>query len=75
MKTNPASSTRGFNRYTRQPRNNWKRAKPNIRQGMTSTGKIINSKKEIKYGFTLENIGGRVKERSSIPSDMDSSPS
>jgi hypothetical protein len=42
---------------------------------MTSTGKIINSKKEIKYGFTLENIGGRVKERSSIPSDMDSSPS
>jgi hypothetical protein len=27
MKTKPASSSRGFNRYTRQSRNNWKRVK------------------------------------------------
>jgi hypothetical protein len=52
-----ASSSRGFNRYTRQSGNSWRKFKHNIRLGMTSIGLIISSRLETGYGFTSARRG------------------
>jgi hypothetical protein len=48
----PASSSIGFNRYTMQSGNNWRRVKNSIKLGMTSTWLIISSRLETGYGST-----------------------
>jgi hypothetical protein len=45
-----------FNRYIKQYRNNWRRAKPSIRQGMINIGLIISLKSVIKYGYISTKI-------------------
>jgi hypothetical protein len=48
----PASSSRGSNRCTKQSENSWRKFKHSIKLDMTSTGLIIISRLEIGYGFT-----------------------
>jgi hypothetical protein len=52
MKTEPASSSKGSNKYTKQLGNNWRKVKHSIKLSMKNTGLIINSKLETRYGFT-----------------------
>ena len=52
QRTEPASSSRGYSRYTRKLGNNWRKVKHNIELGMTSTWLIISSRLETRYGFT-----------------------
>jgi hypothetical protein len=52
MKTEPASSSRGSRRYTKQSGNSWRKVKHNINLGMKNTGLIISSRLETRYGFT-----------------------
>jgi len=73
QRTKSASSSRGFNRYTRKSMNSWRRVKHSINLGMTSTGLIISSRLEIGYGFTSARNDWRVKEINSSPFDMDPS--
>jgi hypothetical protein len=52
MKTEPASSSRGSNRYTKQSWNSWRKVKHNIKLYITKTGLIISSRLDNRYGFT-----------------------
>jgi hypothetical protein len=52
MKTKPASSSRGYNRYTKKSGNTWSKVKHSIKLGMTNKGLIISSRLETKCGFT-----------------------
>ena len=52
QRKDPASSSRGYNRYTRQSGNSWRKVKNNIKLDMTSTGLITSFRMETKYGFT-----------------------
>jgi hypothetical protein len=49
-------SFRGSNRYIKKYKNNWRRAKPNIRLGMINIGLIISFKSVIKYGYISARI-------------------
>jgi hypothetical protein len=52
MKTEPTSSSRGSNMYTKQFGNIWRKFKNNIKLDTTNTGLIISSRLETRYGFT-----------------------
>jgi hypothetical protein len=56
-KTEPTSSFKGFNMYTRNPRNSWKGVRLNTNLAMTSTKLIISFKWEIKCGSISTRIG------------------
>ena len=51
MKTKPAGSFRELNRYIKQCKSSWRRAKPSTRLTMTSIELIISFRWEIKCGF------------------------
>jgi hypothetical protein len=51
MKTRPASSFKGYNRYTKQSGNSWRKVKHSIRLNMKNTGLIISSRLETTYDF------------------------
>jgi hypothetical protein len=49
-------SFKRFKMYIKQYRNNWRRSKPSIRQGMINIGLIINLMLVIKYGYISTKI-------------------
>ena len=57
MKTKPAGSFREFNKYIKQCKISWRRAKPSTRLAMTGIEFIINFRWEIKCGFTSARRG------------------
>lgn len=61
MQTKPRSSSRRSNWFIKSYRNNWKRAKPSIRLGMTSIQLVITLKLVIKFGYTLAKNALKVK--------------
>ena len=64
MWTGQLGSLNRSKRSTRQYRNNWKRAKPNTRQGMKSIGWSIVSKLVTKSGYISRRTGCKVKVKS-----------
>ena len=52
IEAKPASSFKGFNRYTRKSGNSWRRVKHSIKLDMTSMRLIISSRLETEHGFT-----------------------
>jgi hypothetical protein len=52
MKTEPASSSIGYRKYTKMSGKNWRKFKHSINLGMKNTGLIISSRLETRYGFT-----------------------